>query len=237
MASTKNKSSKTNPPVIFMIGDSTMQSYRLTPAQPLRGWGQMLPVYVKDGVTVENHAMGGRSSKSFRAEGRWKRIMDKLRPGDYVIIQFGHNDEKGDPNRHTEPFGTFKENLARYVSEVRSKGGKPILATSIVRRRFDKEGKFQDSHGDYIVAVRKLAKEQNVPLLDLEKQSRKLVRKLGPRLSKKIYLWIDPKEYKSLPKGKSDDTHLGPYGASRICDLAVEEIKTAAPDLAKWLRS
>ncbi|MBN1941787.1 MAG: rhamnogalacturonan acetylesterase [Phycisphaerae bacterium] len=231
----KSNTSKTRAPVIFMAGDSTMESYRIIPARPLRGWGQMFHMYFKDGATVDNHGASGRSSKSFRDEGLWKRIMDNLRPGDYVIIQFGHNDKKGDPARHTEPFGTYKENLARFVKEVRAKRGKPILATSIVRRYFDEKGKLQDSHGDYIVAVRRLAKEQNVPLLDLEKRSRKLVQNMGPEHSKKLYQWADPKEYAGLPEGIKDDTHLNAYGASRICDLAVEEIQKNAPDLAKWL--
>ena len=114
-------------PLIFMCGDSTMANKPLFPAQPERGWGQLLPLYFKESVRIENLAMNGRSSKSFRDEGRWQPVLDRLRPGDFVIIQFGHNDQKKDSrDRFSEPFGAFKQNLERYVREVREKGGRPI---------------------------------------------------------------------------------------------------------------
>ena len=140
------------------------------------------------------------------------------------------------PSVYTEPFGSFKQNLERYISEVREKKGKPILATPIVRRAFTDEGELRDTHGDYVVAVRQVAAEQNVPLLDLERRSSELVKQLGPERSKKIYMWIEPDEFASIAKGKQDNTHFNAYGASRICDLAVDEIKTAVPDLVQWLR-
>jgi lysophospholipase L1-like esterase len=222
---------------LFLIGDSTMANKPLVPAQPERGWGQILPVYFQTPVQVENLAMNGRSSKSFRDEGRWEPVLDHLRPGDYVIIQFGHNDEKKeDPKRYTEPFGSFKQNLERYVRETREKQGHPILATPIVRRAFTNTAGLIDTHGDYVKAVRQVAAEQQVPLLDLERLSAELLRKLGPEQSKKLYMWIEPGEFNSLPKGRQDNTHLNAFGASRICDLAVEELQTAVPDLAQRLR-
>lgn len=224
-------------PTLYMIGDSTMANKPLAPAQPERGWGQILPLYFKPELRVENLAMNGRSSKSFRDEGRWQPVLDHLQPGDCVIIQFGHNDEKSaDPKRYTEPFGSFKENLQRYVREVREKKGNPILATPVVRRAFTNNTELRDTHGDYTVAVRQLAQEQKVPLLDLEKDSRALVQQLGPDLSRKMYMWIEQGEFATVAAGKKDDTHFNAYGASRICDLAVEEIKTAEPSLAQWLR-
>lgn len=223
-------------PVLFMIGDSTMANKPLNPPQPERGWGQLMPVYFKPEVRVENLAVDGRSSKSFRAEGRWERVMQHLKPGDYVIIQFGHNDEKPDAARHTEAMGSFKENLARYVRETRKKRGNPILATPIVRRAFSSTNSLMDTHGDYAPAVRQVAAEEMVPLLDLQKRTETLVQSLGPELSKKLYMWIEPGEYKSLPQGRRDNTHLNPLGASRVCDLAVDEIRTAVPGLARWLR-
>lgn len=223
---------------VFMVGDSTMANKPLAPAQPERGWGQLLPLYFKETVRIENLAMNGRSSKSFRDEGRWQPVLDHLRAGDFVIIQFGHNDEKqADPKRFTVPFGSFKDNLTRYVSEVREQQGKPILATPVVRRAFTNQTELRDTHGDYVAAVRQVAQEQKVPLLDLERRSRELVHKLGPELSKKLYMWVEPGEFASIPEGKKDDTHFNANGASRICDLAVEEMKTAAPDLAQWLKS
>jgi lysophospholipase L1-like esterase len=231
----ENPSATNAAPTLFMIGDSTMANKPLVPAQPERGWGQMLPGYFKDAVRIENHALNGRSSKSFRDEGHWEIVRQRIRPGDYVIIQFGHNDEKEkDPKRYTIPFGSFKQNLERYVREVREKKGNPILATPIVRRAFTSDGQLQDTHGDYVVAVRQVASEQKVPLLDLEKRSAELLKKLGPELSKKMYMWCEPGEFATIPNGRKDNTHFNAYGASRICDLAVEEMKTAAPDLAKW---
>ena len=226
----------TRPPVIFLCGDSTMSNKPLTPPHPERGWGQMFTAYFKDGVRVENLAMNGRSSKSFSDEGRWQQVRDRLQPGDFVVIQFGHNDQKQDArDRFTEPFGSFKQNLERYVREAREKGGQPILATPIARRSFLPDGKTKDTHGDYAVAVRQVATEQEVPLLDLEKRSRELLEKLGPERSKKLYLCFEPGEYASLPEGKQDNTHFNAYGASRVCDLAAEELRAHEPELAAWL--
>lgn len=236
--STSSPLTSTETVTVFMIGDSTMANKPLAPAQPERGWGQLLPLYFKDSVHIENLAMNGRSSKSFRDEGRWQPVLDHLRPGDYVIIQFGHNDEKkADPKRFTEPFGSFKENLARYVRETREKQGIPILATPIVRRAFTNQTELRDTHGEYATAVRQVALKEKVPLLDLERRSRELVQALGPDLSKKLYMWIEAGEFASIPEGKQDDTHFNAYGASRICDLAVEEMKVAVPELTKRLQS
>lgn len=224
-------------PVIFMCGDSTMANKPLFPAQPERGWGQLLPLYFKESVRIENLAMNGRSSKSFRDEGRWQPIMDQLQPGDYVIVEFGHNDQKkDDPKRYSDALGTFKQNLERYVREVREQKGLPILATPVTRRAFN-GGEVKDTHGDYSVAVRQVATEQKVPLLELHQRSAELVAKLGPERSKSMYMWYEPGEFASLPEGKQDSTHFNAYGASRICDLAVEEINLNVPELAAWLKS
>ncbi len=133
---------KTDKPqiTIFMIGDSTMANKVLTGGNPERGWGQMLPGYLSDEIRVENHAVNGRSSKSFIDEGRWEEVISKVKKGDYVFIQFGHNDEKPDPKRHTEPGGTFDANLKRFAEETLAKGGIPVLFNSIVRRNFGKAG-------------------------------------------------------------------------------------------------
>jgi lysophospholipase L1-like esterase len=225
-----------NAPTIFMAGDSTMANKPLTPPQPERGWGQILPLYFKEEVVIKNLAVNGRSSKSFREEGRWQLMLDQIRSGDYVIIQFGHNDEKKeDPKRYTEAFGSFKQNLERYIREVREKQANPVLATPVVRRSFTNNNELRDTHGDYPVAVRQVAAEQKVPLLDLQKHTAELVLKLGPELSKKLYMWIEPGEYSTIPDGRKDDTHFNGYGASRVCDLAVDEMKTAVPGLAEWL--
>jgi lysophospholipase L1-like esterase len=233
---TNSPASGKRAPVIYLCGDSTMANKPLFPAQPERGWGQLLPLYFQESVRIENLAMNGRSSKSFRDEGRWRPVLDRLQPGDYVIVQFGHNDEKKeDPKRYSEPFGSFKQNLERYVREVREKQGWPILATPVTRRSFS-DGVLKDSHGDYSVAMRQVATEQKVPLLELHQRSAELVAKLGLEASKKLYMWVEPGEFATLPEGKQDNTHFNALGASRMCDLAVEEIRTQVPELARWLK-
>ena len=129
---------KADKPVItiFMIGDSTMANKSLMGENPERGWGQMLPGYLSEEIRVDNHAVNGRSSKSFIDEGRWEKVISQVKKGDYVFIQFGHNDEKSDPKRYTAPGSTFDENLKRFVNETRAKGGIPVLFNSIVRRNF-----------------------------------------------------------------------------------------------------
>jgi len=222
---------------VYLAGDSTMANKPLFPANPERGWGQLLPMYFQDGVRVENHAMNGRSTKSFIDENRWNAITNRLKPGDYVIIQFGHNDEKQeDPKRYTEPFGSFKTNLERFVRESREHRATPILATPVARRKFDGEGKPVDTHGDYVTAVRQVAQEQHAPLLDLNRLSTELLTQLGPESSKRLYDWIPAGEFERDPKGLSDDTHFNAYGASRMCDLAAGEIEAQAPQLATRLK-
>lgn len=228
----------TAPPTIHMIGDSTMADKPLAVPNPERGWGQIFPVYFREGVRVENHALNGRSTKSFIDQGHWQRVVERLRRGDYLVIQFGHNDsKKEDPARFAEPWGAYKRNLERYVAEARGRGASPILATPIVRRRFDAQGVLLDSHGDYPKVVRQVAQQMQVPLLDLQQGSDVLVRRLGPARSEALYLSrILPGDYAKLPEGIQDNTHLSAIGASRICDLAAEQIRKAVPDLARWLR-
>ena len=220
---------------LFMIGDSTMANKPLVPPNPERGWGQLLPIYLKEPVRIENHAMNGRSAKSFIAEGRWETVLKKLKPGDYVIIQFGHNDEKI-AGQGAGPFGDYKKNLERLVSETRAGKATPILATPIARRRFDKEGKFFDTHGDYPKAVKQVADEMNVPLLDLHAKTSELLKQLGPELSLRLFNHVAPGEYARHPDGLKDDTHLNPLGATRVCDLAVEELTTKVPELRAHLK-
>jgi len=225
------------PLTLFMAGDSTMATQALVPATPARGWGQMLQPYFHGHVRVDNLASSGQSSKSFRDKGRWKQLLDRIKPGDFVIIQFGHNDSKPDKERHTEPFESFQANLERFVQEVRDRKATPILATSIVRNVFNKDGQtLRDTHGDYVVATRKVAEEQKVPLLDLTKKTEDLLAKLGPERSKRLFNNVEPGEFPQYPEGFKDGTHLNTAGACRICDLAIEEILAKVPELAKSVR-
>lgn len=204
---------------------------------PEKGWGQVFPLYFKEGIKIENHAKNGRSSKSFRDEGLWDIVLEKIKPGHYVIITFGHNDQKQDsPERYSAPDTDYRKNLERYVRETRNKGGIPVLATPIMRRRFDENGKLYDTHGRYPEVVREIAKEKNVPLLDLHKQTEMLLKAYGEERSKELFLHIQPGEYASLPQGKEDDTHLSAIGAFRVCDLAIEEIKLVVPEWVPYLK-
>lgn len=222
------------PFTIFTIGDSTMANKK-SEVYPETGWCQVLPEIFDSLVTIRNHAVNGRSSKSFIDEGRWETVLDSLKPGDYLFIQFGHNDEKEyDSTRYTTPFGTYSENLKMFVSKSREKGATPILFTSIVRRKFDENGKLTDTHGDYPVATRKVAKELNVPLIDLQKLTADWVDSLGDEPSKAMFLWTEPNE--KFPEGRKDDTHLSETGARKVAQLAMIESTKQKLEFSKNLK-
>ncbi|MDO9554471.1 rhamnogalacturonan acetylesterase [Rhodonellum sp.] len=222
---------------IFLVGDSTLADKPYSGSNPEKGWGQIFPLYFKDGVRFENHAVNGRSTKSFRSEGRWKKVLNRIQPGDYVLIEFGHNDQKSDSkDRYAAADTDYRANLIRYVRESREKGGKAILATPISRRSFDENGKLTDTHGRYSEVVREVAAELGVPLWDLHKKSIALLEQFGVEKSKELFLHYRPGDYNRLPEGKEDNTHLSPTGAFKICDLAVEELKRTVPELVKFLK-
>ena len=222
-------------PQLFLAGDSTMADKPLD--LPERGWGMALPRFFRDPAMVHNHAVNGRSTKSFIDEGRWQKIVDALRPGDFVIIQFGHNDEKiEDPARGTDPATTFRTNLRRFMREVRAKQASPILATPVARRNFDAAGKLQPTHGAYPDAVRAVAAEEKVPLLELERATSAWLQAVGDEPSKQFFMWIEPGKFPKLPEGKKDDTHFVEAGASHVAELAVAEIRRLNLPLAHWLK-
>lgn len=222
---------------IFMIGNSTMADKPFADGNPEKGWGQILPLYFKEGIRIENHAVNGRSTKSFIDEGRWEKVLHEITQGDYVFIEFGHNDsKKEDTTRFADAQTDYRKYLVKFINETRSKKGIPVLATPIVRRRFDDKGNFYDVHGEYPIVVREIAKEFNVPLLDLHMKTGIMLKDFGEEQSKKLFLHITPNEYKSLPEGKIDNTHLSPYGAFKVCDLAVEEMRKSLPELVKYFQ-
>lgn len=228
---------------IYSIGDSTMCNYtHKYLAQfggdnyPQRGWMQMMPQFFNDNVIIQNAARSGRSSKSFKDEGLWKQVLDKVKPGDYVFIMFGGNDQKPDSVRHTEPRTTYKQNMLNYVNDTRAKGAYPILFTSIVRRTFGKNGKLEDTYGDYIETIRDLAKEANIPLVDLYKKTWDVVESYGPEDSKKLFLYIQPGKFTKLPQGKQDDAHLNILGATKVAELAAQGLKEIRSPLAGYLK-
>lgn len=241
---------------IFTIGDSTMANKSLAGGNQERGWCHVLGGFFTEDIVVDNHAVNGRSSKSFIDEGRWDVVLKKMKPGDYVFIQFGHNDEKPNPDRHTDPGTTFDANLKKFVEETRAKGGIPVLFNSIVRRNFRvnenavteddfrkdkletvKEGEILiDTHGEYLNSPRNVAKELNVPFVDMNKLTHDLVQGMGAEESKKLFMWIPEGKYAACPKGRQDNTHLNVYGARTIARIAVEAIAKEVPALAPYVR-
>lgn len=241
---------------VFMIGDSTMANKSLDGGNQERGWGHVLGGFFSENIRVENHAVNGRSSKSFIDEGRWQEVLDRIRPGDYVLIQFGHNDEKADEKRHTDPGTTFDANLRKFVTETRSKGGIPVLFNSIVRRNFGEnanaiaaddvrsekstaveEGdKLVDTHGKYLDSPRNVAREMKVCFIDLNDATRQLVESYGVEGSKKLFMWIPEGVSPACPKGRQDNTHLNVFGARRVASLAADSLASHFPELAKEVR-
>ncbi|NIG55521.1 glycosyl hydrolase family 28 protein [Chitinophaga sp. Cy-1792] len=222
-------------PTIFLIGDSTMANKPLED-NPERGWGQLFPKFFEDGTDIRNFAVNGRSTKSFIDEHRWDTVLSQLKSGDYVFIQFGHNDaKKEDSTRFAAPFGAYKTNLERFVKEARAKGAIPVLITPVTRRKFEK-GQLVDTHGDYPVVVRNVAKAMSVPLIDLQKSSFDMVNAMGDSASVKMYKTIPAGHYKSLPEGFKDNTHFTEYGATKIAALVAGAITDLKLPLTAYLR-
>ena len=239
---------------VFMIGDSTMANKDISGGNPERGWGMVLPGFFTEDVQVKNYARNGRSSKSFISEGLWNEVISQVKKGDYVFIQFGHNDEKSDTIRHTDPGTMFDANLRRFVLETRAKGGIPVLFNSIVRRRFTPPVSFTsanldrrddkgvktvegdtlyDTHGAYLLSPLRVARELNVVFIDMNKITHDLVQGMGPEKSKELYMWVKPNVIPVLPKGRIDNTHLNIHGARVVAGLTIDAIGKAIPELTK----
>lgn len=209
---------------VYIAGDSTACNYTEDRA-PRMGWGQAIGRLFKEGVVVKNHASSGRSSKSFINEGRLDIILAEIKAGDYLFIQFGHNDQKEDEERRTEPYTTYKEYLTRYIEGAREKGANPVLLTPISRRSFNSDGTIADTHGEYPKAMKELAEELKVPLIDMTEKTKKLFEKLGEEETKQIFLWLKPGEHVNYPDGIKDNTHLQERGAVEVAKLVLEGIK------------
>ena len=224
------------PVTVFLAGDSTMAP-KLETKRPETGWGEQLQKrFDQKSVRVDNHAMNGRSTRTFISEGRWQALVDKVKPGDYVLIQFGHNDEsKEKVDRYTPP-DDFRHNLERFVAEVRAKKATPVLLTPVMRRRFDKEGKFYDVHGEYPDLTRRVAAEQQVVLIDMHRMSEKVLVKYGPEESRKLFLQLKAGENPNYPKGVEDNTHFSPLGADIMAALAVDGLREQKLGLARFLK-
>ncbi len=222
---------------IYTIGDSTMAN-KLNPNEnPERGWAQMLPDFFNEDVTIDNRAVNGRSTRSFIDEKRWELVYDSLKKGDYVFIQFGHNDQKFKaPARYTNPHTAYRNNLIRFVIESREKGATPILFTSIVRRNFNEHGVLIDTHGEYPLETRLVAWEYNVPLVDLQYYTELLEESFGVEGSKKLHLHFEAGEHPYYPNGKKDNTHLSILGATEISKIVIDQIEKLNIPLSKHIQ-
>ena len=217
---------------IFLAGDSTI-AIKETKAYPETGWGMPFVHFWDSTVTVVNKAKNGRSSKSFISEGLWKSITDEAKEGDYVIIQFGHNDESVDKKERYSTPDTFKMNLTKFITETRAKKATPILLTPVSRRKFDNAGNAVETHKDYSALTREVAKEQNALFIDLDEKSRILYQQFGPENSKLLFLQLQPGEHPNYPEGKVDNTHFSELGARMIAEIVLKDVRELKTDLTE----
>jgi pectinesterase len=218
----------------------------------------VLQSYFDDNIRVDNRALNGRSSLSFINEGHWDKVLQSMKPGDYVIIQFGHNDEKPKADRHTDPGSTFDYNLAKFVRETRERGGIPVLMNCVVRRNFfvkapenDDDEKLRtstfkdgakmvegdtliDTHGLYRVAPRDVAQRMNCYFVDANQITHDLEQGLGTEGSKKLHMWYRPGEEPTEPNGKQDNTHYNIHGATVVAGLLADALCQEIPLLSKY---
>ncbi len=219
---------------VYLVGDSTMADKEVI-AYPETGWGMLFHYFFDSTVIVDNRAKNGRSTRTFIVQGRWKDVADNLHEGDYVLIQFGHNDEVPTKRSYTTP-EQFISNLIKFVTESRSKKAIPVLITPVARRRFDSSGKIEETHVVYTQLVKDVAKKYDVPLIDLDAESQQLVQQFGPEASKYLYNYLSPGENPHYPGGHEDNTHFSELGARRIAEIVLQDIKNLHLGLADHIR-
>lgn len=205
-------------PTVYLLGDSTVCDQ---PREPYNSWGQMLTRFFKSTIAIANHAESGESLRSSLGAKRLDKVLSGMKPGDYLFIQYGHNDEK-EKGEGVGAFTTYKADLKKFVERARQRGGIPVLITPVQRRSFDKNGKITNSHGDYPEAVRQVAKEESVPLIDLNAMSKPLYEAWGVEPSKRAF-------------APNDNTHHNNYGSYEIAKCVVEGIRTSKLAMAKYL--
>ena len=221
---------------IFLIGDSTVAEYKEY-WRPLTGWGEKLHLYFEDNVVIHDFAISGYTTKMFREDYGlyWRKVHRCLREGSYLLIQFGHNDQKTD-SIHYVPLGDYYDNLKKYVVETRAKGAIPVLVTPLRRRKFDTEGHLINTLGKYPAEMRKVAQDMNVPLVDLNNRTKPLIESYGVEGSKKLFRWVEPGKYPAYPDGKEDNSHLSPLGAKEVSKLVAEQLKILDIGLGKYIK-
>ena len=218
-------------PTIFLAGNSTVTDQE---NEPWASWGQMFPRFLKPEIVVANFAESGESLLSFKGEKRLQKVLSLMKSGDYLFIEFAHNDQKPGGS-HVDAFTTYKDELKYFIAETRGKGGKPVLITSMHRRRFDENGKIINTLENYPEAMRQTATEENVPLIDLNAMSKLFYEAMGPENSKKAFVHYPANTYPRQDKALADDTHFNPYGAYELAKCIVQSIRQNNPDLAKYL--
>lgn len=250
--------SSTKQCTIFMIGDSTMANKDIKKG-PERGWGMALQGFFTENIRIDNHALNGRSSRSFILEGHWQKVYDAMKPGDYLVIQFGHNDEKGKPGdrRHTDPGLTLDDNYRMFCRAALAKGATPIVMNAVVRRNFysknDNSGEDEalrdkvsygdeqvnsdtliDTHGNYVITPKFVARELRVPYIDANKLTHDLEQGLGVVGSRNLHMWhgVVP----GVKEGLRDNTHYNYNGAHAVASILVDEIARVCPELKPFVR-
>ena len=219
---------------IFIVGDSTAANKDTSGGKLERGWGQMFQNYFNQNfVVVDNHALNGRSSKSFIDEGEYAKVTKLMKKGDYVLIQFGHNDAKTDEARHTDPGSTFDQYLSKYATETTKLGGIPVLMSPVVRRKW-KDGKLVDTHGDYRKSAKTVADNLKVHYIDANAITEKLESDLGEEGSKKLHMIFAAGQEAAYPDGVEDNTHYNVYGATTVAKLLSDALFTEVPALAEY---
>lgn len=218
---------------VFLAGNSTVCDQRY---EPYSAWGQMLPGFFKPGViSVANHAESGEALKSFVAEHRFEKLLDQIRPGDFLFIQFAHNDQKKQSSAYAAPFTDYQEYLRLYIREVKNLGATPVLITPMLRRSFDDQGKVLNTHGKYPEAMRQVAAEEGVTLIDLFEMSKILYEALGPDDSKKLFVHYPAGSFPGQEKELKDNSHHSSYGAYALARCIVNGIYDKQPELAEAL--
>lgn len=220
-------------PVVYLVGDSTMSDKRIS-SYPETGWGMPFPYYLNDEIEVENHARNGRSTRTFIEEGRWETIKKTLKKGDFVLVQFGHNDEVPTKSRYTEP-KKFQEFLRQYVSETREFGAHPILLTPITRRQFDKNGQVKETHEQYSALMREVAETEKVPLIDMDRKSQAMLTEIGEEKSTLLFLQLEPGQNPNYPDGVTDNTHFSETGARMMAELVMQGLGELDHELANYI--
>lgn len=221
---------------IYLIGDSTVCTQPVSQA-PVTGWGTPFASFFDSLVTVENHARGGRSTRTFIEEQRWHTVANAIKPGDYVIMQFGHNDEAKEAiyrERYTSP-EDYRQNLEKFITETRARQAIPILVTPVSRMKFDKNGKAEETHVAYSKVVKELGLAKKVPVIDLDTRSRQLYDSFGPEYARLLFNDSPAGTTPQFPAGIRDNTHFSEYGARKIAGLALDEMKRLDLDLLQYL--